>query len=82
MIMPRFKKIPKRTLILAGLAVFAYYKYSRMSEQQKRNLVGSLKKKSKKFYDEYMPADIKNLFRKKESTIYDDNFWEHSDYSF
>jgi len=80
--MPRLKKIPKRTLILAGLAVFAYYKYSRMSEQQKKNLVSNLKKKSKKFYDEHMPANIKNLFTKNESTIYDDNFWEHSDYSF
>ena len=79
--MPR-KKIPKRTLILAGLAVFVYYKYSRMSEQQKKNLVVSLKKKSKRLYDEYMPADIKNLFTRKESLIYDDNFGEHSDYSF
>ena len=80
--MPRLKKIPKRTLILAGLAVFAYYKYSRMSEQQKRNLVSSVKRKSKKFYDEYMPANLRNLFAKKKSIIYDDNFWEHSDYSF
>jgi hypothetical protein len=79
--MPRFKKVHKRTLILAGLAVFAYYKYSRMSEQQKNNLVVSLKEKSKNFYDKYIPADIKNLFTKKSNMIYDDYFGEHSDYS-
>lgn len=39
-------------LLLAGAAAFAYYKYSKMSEEQKNNLVGSIKEKGRKYYDE------------------------------
>lgn len=78
----RFKKVPKKTLILMGLAAFAYYKYLRMSEEQKNNLLISLKEKLQKIYNEYMPAGIKNLFTSNDSFLFDDNFGEHSDYSF
>lgn len=39
-------------LLLAGAAAFAYYKYSRMSEQEKSNLLGGLKDKGRRFYEE------------------------------
>ena len=53
------------TLLLAGAAAFAYYKYSKMSEDQKRNLVGSIKDKGKRFYDEKVPQNLKDVFAKK-----------------
>ena len=81
-IMLRFKKIPKGTLILAGLAAIAYYKYSKLSEEQKDNLIDTLKEKGRKFYDQYIPLGIKNLFAKKDDMSYYDDFGEHSDYSF
>ena len=46
-------------LILAGLAAFAWYKYSKMSPDQKRNLVNNVKEKGKKIYDQYMPGKAK-----------------------
>ncbi len=61
------RRPPKGGLLLAGLAAFAYYKYSKMSEEQKRNLVSGLKEKGKKLYDEYMPTEIKNMLGKKET---------------
>ncbi len=54
-------------LLLAGAAAFAFYKYSKMSEQQKRDLVNGLKEKGKKFYDEKIPGSVKDLFAKKVS---------------
>ena len=73
----------KGTLILAGLAAFVYYKYSRLSEDQKNKLIVTLREKGKKLYDQYTPAGIKNLFKKKDNmSYYDDFFGEHSDYSF
>ena len=78
----RRKKIPKGTLILAGLAAIAYYKYSKLSEEQKDNLINTLKEKGRKFYDQYIPSGIKNLFTKKDNMSYYDDFGEHSDYSF
>ena len=38
-----------------------------MTEEQKRNLVGGLKEKGKKLYDEYMPTEIKKMLEKKET---------------
>ena len=51
-------------LALAGLAAWGYYKYSKMSEEQKRNLVSDLKQKGQKLYDENIPQNVKNLFTK------------------
>ncbi len=47
-------------LLIAGLAAFAYYKYSKMSPEQKRDLVGNLKAKGKKFLDQFMPSSKAN----------------------
>ncbi len=56
------------SLLLAGAAAFAYYKYSKMSADEKRNLVGDLKNKGKKFYDENIPENVKSLFNKQVNT--------------
>lgn len=53
------------SLLLAGLAAYAYYKYSKMSPEQKKDLTGNIKQKGKDLYDKYVPAEIKNLFEKK-----------------
>ena len=45
-------------LALAGLAAWGYYKYSKMSEEQKKNLVSDLKQKGQKFYDENIPMGL------------------------
>ncbi|MEP6711169.1 MAG: hypothetical protein ABJA37_02080 [Ferruginibacter sp.] len=54
----------KNALLLAGagLAVYAAYKYSKMSETEKNDLVNSLKEKGRKLADKYVPEDIKNKF--------------------
>ncbi|MEO6071436.1 MAG: hypothetical protein ABIN57_10695 [Chitinophagaceae bacterium] len=62
------KKRPTGTLLLAGLAAYAYYKYSKMSDDQKKNIVGDLKEKGKKFYEENVPENIKNLFGSKDNS--------------
>lgn len=70
------RRVPKGGLLLAGLAAFAYYRYSKMSEEQKRNLVSGLKEKGKKLYDEYMPTEIKNMLGKKENPGSKKNYGE------
>jgi len=72
----------KGTLILAGFAAFVYYRYSRLSEEQKNDLVATLREEGKKFYELLIPACIKNFFTKKAAMSYYDDFGEHSDYSF
>ena len=47
-------------LIIAGLAAYAYYKYSKMSAEEKKSMVNNLKEKGKKLYDQYMPGSVKN----------------------
>ncbi len=73
-------KMPKGTLLLAGLAAFAYYKYSKMSPEQKNSLVGTIKEKGKKLYDQYLPDELKNVFEKKQSNNYSNNFGESSEF--
>lgn len=51
-------------LLLAGLAAYAYYKYNKMSAQEKEDLVGNLKEKGKKMVDQYLPENLKNIFSK------------------
>ena len=48
-------------LLLAGLAAYGYYKYSKMNDQQKRDL----KEKGKKFIDDNIPDSLRNVFSKK-----------------
>jgi hypothetical protein len=50
--MTRGKKPGLGALILAGAAAFAYHKYSRMSPTEKDRLIGGLKEKGRKFYED------------------------------
>jgi hypothetical protein len=61
------RRRPTGTLLLAGLAAWAYYKYSKMSDDQKKNLVGDLKEKGKRFYEDNVPENIKGMFGSKSS---------------
>ena len=49
-------------LFLAGAAAFAYYKYSKLSESEKKDLAEKVKSKGKKLYDDYVPGNVKNTF--------------------
>jgi len=69
------------TLIAAGLAAFAYYKYSRMTEEQKRNLVNDLKEKAQNLYDQYAPTELKDMFAKKGPANAESRFGEGGGYS-
>ncbi|MER3497579.1 MAG: hypothetical protein C4308_02520 [Chitinophagaceae bacterium] len=50
-------------LLLAGLAAYRYYKYSKMNAQEKRDL----KDKAKRFVDDNL-GSLKNVFGKKSQT--------------
>jgi len=54
----------KGGVILAAIAAFAYYKYSKLTEEQRRDLVNNLKQKGQKLYDQYVPGNLKNQFPK------------------
>lgn len=54
-------------LLLAGLAAWGYYKYSKMSEAEKKNLVNGWKEKGQKFYDENIPQNVKDMIAKKDN---------------
>lgn len=69
------------TLLAAGLAAFAYYKYSKMSEEQKRNLVSDLKEKAQNLFDQYAPAELKDFFAKKGPANAESRFGEGGGYS-
>ena len=60
------KKLPTGGLILAGIAAFAYYKYSKLSSQENENLFSDLKTKGQKLYDEYVPEKYKSMISKKD----------------
>ena len=74
-------RVPKGGLLLAGLAAFAYYKYSKMSEEEKRNIVGDLKAKGQKLYDEYAPEELKKMFANKGNTTGNNHFDEGAHYN-
>jgi hypothetical protein len=64
------KKIPTGGLLAAGLAAFAYYKYSKMSAEEKTKLTSNIKDQAQKLYDDYMPQQFKDMLQqnKKPST--------------
>jgi len=46
-------------LALAGLAAYAYYRYSKMTEDQKRDLSKNFKEKGKKIFDSIVSSGRK-----------------------
>lgn len=54
--------IPKKgALLLAGIAAFAYYKYNKMTPEEKTKIADSLKQTGKKIM-ENLPGDLKSAF--------------------
>jgi len=49
-------------LLLAGLAAFAYYRYLKMSEEEKIALLDKLKDQGRKIFDHFIPDSLKNTF--------------------
>jgi len=47
---------PAGGLLLAGLAAFAYYKYSRLSTEEKQDLISNLKERGKKLFGQVSQA--------------------------
>jgi hypothetical protein len=57
-----FNKTPKGTLFLAGLAAFAYYKYSKMTPEERTGLLGKIKDQGKKILGEFFPSNAGHTF--------------------
>lgn len=51
-------------LLLTGVAAYAAYKYSTMSEEEKKEMLNKLKEKGKKIYDQFASSDIKDTVEK------------------
>ncbi len=51
----------KGTLLMAGLAAFAYYKYKKMSTEEKENITNKVKSTGQKIIDG-LPDELKNIF--------------------
>jgi len=64
------KKSNATTLILVGLAAYGIYKYMKMTEAEKHDLVD----KGKKFIDENIPQSLRNIFAKEEEELYPGRF--------
>ncbi len=47
-------------LILAGLAAFAYYKYSKMSAEEKSKLAKTIREKGGSLLQQIMPGGLKS----------------------
>lgn len=60
--------------LLAGLAAFAWYKYSKMSSEEKTKMTSNLKEKGKRVYDQYVPKEVKDMIgNKRTSQTYSEN---------
>ena len=58
---------PAGGLLLAGLAAFAYYKYSKLTTEEKQDLVSNLKERGKKLF-----GQAKDVYNNKfdQSSVY------------
>ena len=53
----------KKLLVFAGLAAYAYYKYSSLTPEAKQKLNSDLKEKAKNIFEKYVPDQAKDLFK-------------------
>lgn len=51
-------------LVIAGLAAFAYYKYSKLTREEKDNIVNDLKETGRNIVKELVPDEIKGFMPK------------------
>ena len=63
------------TLLLAGAAAYAYYRYSKMSAEQKRDLTNNLKNKGTQILDQFRGAtgNLRNNFSKQANSFDETN---------
>lgn len=73
------RKKKARILLLAGVTAFAYYLYSKLTAEQKNDLLIAIRETSRKLYDQFMPEPIKNMFQQNNDLINFD-YGENSDY--
>jgi hypothetical protein len=55
-------------LLLAGVAAYAAYRFSKMSKSERKDMTDRVKAKGQKIYDEYVPGNVKNWFEKNKNT--------------
>lgn len=60
--MLRNRKAQAGGIILAGLAAYGIYKYYRMSEQERTDLMSGIKEKGRSLLDGILPSGMKNMF--------------------
>lgn len=48
-------------LIIAGLAAFAYYKYSKLTSAEKRKIANDIRETGRNIIKEMIPEEIKGL---------------------
>lgn len=77
----RNKKSSAASLLLAGAAAFAYYKYSKMSPDERKDLVSSLKQKGRDILNKYMPGSSPAGMDTRTSTAPTERFGENSGYT-
>lgn len=53
-----------KTLLLAGLAAYAYYRYNNMSAAEKENITNKIKETGRKLSDN-LPSELKDLLGKR-----------------
>ncbi len=58
-------------LLLAGAAAYAYYRYTKMSPEQKRDLTNNLKNKGTQILDQFRGAtgNLRNSFSKQSDSF-------------
>lgn len=60
----------KGALLLAGAAAYAYYRYSKMTPEQKENIKNKVNEVAGKVMDN-IPTELKNAFGKTKSEVAD-----------
>ncbi len=60
-------------LLLAGLAAYAVYRLSKMSEEDKTKLANDLKDKGRQLMDQLNPRNLQNKFSKTANHAYENS---------
>lgn len=48
-------------LVIAGLAAFAYYKYSKLTHEEKSKMVSDLRETGRNIIKEFIPDEVKGF---------------------
>ncbi|HUR10483.1 MAG TPA: hypothetical protein VM012_03900 [Flavitalea sp.] len=74
--LPRKSKGGFGTLLLAGAAAYAYYRYTKMSADQKKDLVNNIKNQGSKIMDQVRgtTSSARNSFEKQANRFEENTF--------